>query len=146
MLLEEKESKTISGNEFVSKKQRDTEVVNLAISPILATQIGGKNTPHSSVNSLVNLKPPGEASKTLVCCRHWIMHKYWDCHESRKGCRRVIILSARFWQLSCSGKTEEMCMLEENGKHCVKFSNKGCVVFINFLLILNYREQLKGRK
>ena len=37
-------------------------------------------------------------------------------------------------------------MLEGNGKHGVKLSNKEYVVFINFLLILNYRVQLKGRK
>ena len=74
------------------------------------------------------------------------MHKDWDRLESRKGYRRVIIPSTRFWQLSCRGKTEEMCMLEGNGKHGVKLSNKEYVVFINFLLILNYRVQLKGRK
>lgn len=37
-------------------------------------------------------------------------------------------------------------MLEENGKHGVKLSSKEYVVFINFLLILNYRVQAQRQE
>ena len=103
--------------------------MNPVISPTIAPKrVGAGEFISSLVNNLVNLKRPGAASKT-VRRRRLVVHKDWDYGASRKGCRRAIILSARFWQLSRSRKTEEMCMLEGSGKHCVKFSYKGCVVF-----------------
>lgn len=65
--------------------------------------------------------------------------------KARGHCRQLS-LPTRTWQPSCSWKTEELCLLEENGKHCVEFSNKGSVIFINILLMLNYSVLFTRRK
>lgn len=69
-----------------------------------------------------------------------------DPHCCDAGTLQTVIAPCNFWQPSCSWKTEEMCMLEEDSKHCVEFSNKGSVIFISILLILNYRVQFIHRK
>lgn len=63
--------------------------MNPAIVPILAQNRGGRGkNPPNLVNSLVNLKPPGEASRTLVCYKHLIMHKRLGLLGKQEGVQK----------------------------------------------------------